>query len=162
LSSQRETRRKLYKLYVYSEAEREDPRRDDHIIRLAQKRRVEVVHLGSHSRNLMDKMSGGRPHNGYVLVSCGSVGISFSLFLLLVFTVPIPPQGLIKSSQPLYPLPWPKSIQLTLSSRKPPLYLDFQYQALVRSRTKIINMVSKFLLIINLEKRLLLMGLTTS
>lgn len=67
LNSKREPRRKLYKLYILADAGREDPARDDAIIRLAQKNKVEIVRVGKDGIPMMDKMSAGRPHNGYIL-----------------------------------------------------------------------------------------------
>jgi 21S rRNA (GM2251-2'-O)-methyltransferase len=77
LSSRKEPRRKLYKLYIYSGADREDPSRDSRIIRLAQKNRVEVVHVDRVGVRMMDKMTGGRPHNGYVLEGTHKLLFSF-------------------------------------------------------------------------------------
>jgi 21S rRNA (GM2251-2'-O)-methyltransferase len=67
LKSQRTPRRKLYKLYVYTSENREHAERDAGIERLARKSGVEVVHADTSWLRLLDKMSGGRPHNGYIL-----------------------------------------------------------------------------------------------
>lgn len=67
LNSRREPRRKLYKLYILADAGREDPARDEAIIRLAQKNKVEIVRVDKSGVPMMDKMSAGRPHNGYIL-----------------------------------------------------------------------------------------------
>jgi 21S rRNA (GM2251-2'-O)-methyltransferase len=67
LSSRREPRRKLYKLYIYNGENREDPDHDARLERLAKKNGVEVVRAGNEWLRVMDKMSGGRPHNGYIL-----------------------------------------------------------------------------------------------
>lgn len=60
-------RRKLYKLYIYAGENRDNANKDSSIEQLAKKAEVEVVHLDGDSIRLMDKMSGGRPHNGYIL-----------------------------------------------------------------------------------------------
>ncbi len=67
LSSQREPRRKPYKLYIYSGENREDPDQDARLERLARRCGVEVVRAGKEWIRVMDKMSAGRPHNGYIL-----------------------------------------------------------------------------------------------
>jgi 21S rRNA (GM2251-2'-O)-methyltransferase len=66
LNSQRDPRRKLYKLYIYTGENRDsvDPAR---LERLARRKGIEVARVGGDWLRLMDKMSGGRPHNGYVL-----------------------------------------------------------------------------------------------
>jgi 21S rRNA (GM2251-2'-O)-methyltransferase len=66
LRSRREPRRKLYKLYVYKGENRESGDGRDAIERLAQKNNVPVVYH-TESPRLLDKMSAGRPHNGYIL-----------------------------------------------------------------------------------------------
>jgi 21S rRNA (GM2251-2'-O)-methyltransferase len=67
LSSRREPRRKLYKLYVYTGENREDTEQDARLEKLARKARVDVVRVGNDWLRVMDKMSAGRPHNGYIL-----------------------------------------------------------------------------------------------
>ncbi|CZS96064.1 uncharacterized protein RAG0_05524 [Rhynchosporium agropyri] len=67
MSSQRTPRRKLYKLYIVKGENRLDENRDDRIKRLAQKNGIKVVSVGKESLPLLDKMSGGRPHNGFIL-----------------------------------------------------------------------------------------------
>lgn len=67
LLSHRNPRRKLYKLYIYAGDNRDNADRDAGIERLARKNRVDVVHVNTDWLRLMDKMSGGRPHNGYIL-----------------------------------------------------------------------------------------------
>ena len=66
LNSQREARRKLYKLYIYTGENREkaDPAG---LERLARRKGIEVARVGLEWLRALDKMSGGRPHNGYVL-----------------------------------------------------------------------------------------------
>jgi 21S rRNA (GM2251-2'-O)-methyltransferase len=67
LRSHRSPRRKLYKLYVSTGENREHAERDAGIERLARKSGVEVVNADTSWLRLLDKMSGGRPHNGYIL-----------------------------------------------------------------------------------------------
>jgi len=67
LSSRRKPRRKLYKLYIYAGVNREDANRDTKIERMAQKNHVPVMRVGNDWARLMDKMSAGRPHNGFIL-----------------------------------------------------------------------------------------------
>ncbi|KAL8418053.1 hypothetical protein RB594_001601 [Gaeumannomyces avenae] len=63
----RASRRKLYHLYIYGGANRENVGRDMAIERLAEKKGVKVTTLGEQDQKLMAKMSQGRPHNGYIL-----------------------------------------------------------------------------------------------
>jgi 21S rRNA (GM2251-2'-O)-methyltransferase len=67
MSSRSVPRRKLYKLYIHTGENRESADRDAGIGRLARKNCVEVVHVENDWLRLMDKMSAGRPHNGYIL-----------------------------------------------------------------------------------------------
>jgi 21S rRNA (GM2251-2'-O)-methyltransferase len=67
LSSRREPRRKLYKFYIYTGENREDPDQDARLERLAKRSGVEVIRAGNEWIRVMDKMSAGRPHNGYIL-----------------------------------------------------------------------------------------------
>ncbi|KAL3424280.1 rRNA methylase [Phlyctema vagabunda] len=67
LTSKRIPRRKLYKLYIHTGENREAADRDIDMERLARKAGVEIVPIVTSWVRLMDKMSGGRPHNGYVL-----------------------------------------------------------------------------------------------
>ncbi|KAH7350881.1 hypothetical protein BKA65DRAFT_499187 [Rhexocercosporidium sp. MPI-PUGE-AT-0058] len=67
LTSRRFPKRKLYKLYIYTGEHRKDEERDSRLKRLAQKSSVEVVRVGNDWLRLLDKMSAGRPHNGYIL-----------------------------------------------------------------------------------------------
>ena len=67
LSSRREPRRKLYKLYIYDGENRENSDQDAILERLARRSGIEVVQAGKDWLRVMDKMSGGRPHNGYIL-----------------------------------------------------------------------------------------------
>ncbi|PVH85371.1 RNA methyltransferase [Cadophora sp. DSE1049] len=67
ITSRRSPKRKLYKLYIYTGENREDAERDSRLERLARKNGIQVVRVGSEWIRLMDKMSSGRPHNGYIL-----------------------------------------------------------------------------------------------
>lgn len=67
LRSQRTPRRKLYKLYIYSGENREGAERDDQLERLARKNGVKVLRVGNEGLRLMEKLSSGRAHNGYIL-----------------------------------------------------------------------------------------------
>lgn len=67
LTSRRVPRRKHYKLYIYTGLNREHGERDLELEKLARKSGVEVLLVKGHWNRVMDKMSGGRPHNGYIL-----------------------------------------------------------------------------------------------
>jgi 21S rRNA (GM2251-2'-O)-methyltransferase len=67
LQSTRYPRRKLYKLYVHSTPQREAPSQDQNLIRLAKRAGVAIENVTGDGIRLLDKMSGGRPHNGYIL-----------------------------------------------------------------------------------------------
>lgn len=60
-------KRKLYKLYIYAGANREKLGKDAAIQKLAQRNKVETVFVNEEGIKMMDKMSGSRPHNGYIL-----------------------------------------------------------------------------------------------
>ena len=61
------SRRKLYKLYIYGGDNREVHWQDQKIRELALKRGVVAERVKGDWLRLMDKMSAGRPHNGYIL-----------------------------------------------------------------------------------------------
>ncbi|KAI9797582.1 MAG: hypothetical protein M1835_007846 [Candelina submexicana] len=63
----RARRRKLYKLYIYDGEKREVETRDSAIYKLGLKADVEVQHVEGDWLRMLDKMSTGRPHNGYIL-----------------------------------------------------------------------------------------------
>ncbi|KAJ8129506.1 hypothetical protein O1611_g4123 [Lasiodiplodia mahajangana] len=63
----RNSRRQLYKLYIYSGDDRRNLSQDDTLAKLAQQRGVRVTKVPNDGLRMMDKMSGGRPHNGCVL-----------------------------------------------------------------------------------------------
>ncbi|KAJ8120353.1 hypothetical protein ONZ43_g2919 [Nemania bipapillata] len=63
----KDSRRQLYNLYIYSGDDRQNVSQDDLLIRLAQHRSVNIKRLSNDGLRTMDKMSGGRPHNGCVL-----------------------------------------------------------------------------------------------
>jgi 21S rRNA (GM2251-2'-O)-methyltransferase len=67
LCSRASPRRKLYKLYIYSGENRENEDRDKDFARLARRQGVPVEFKNADWLRMMDKMSGGRPHNGYIL-----------------------------------------------------------------------------------------------
>lgn len=68
LNARRKRSRKLYKLYIHKGEDRQNGDRDGILARLATKRGVEVVTVqGFDWLRTLDKMSQGRPHNGYVL-----------------------------------------------------------------------------------------------
>jgi 21S rRNA (GM2251-2'-O)-methyltransferase len=67
LRSKKDPRRKLYKLYIYTGENRESNQRDSELERLARRSGVEVSRVGAGWVSLLDKMSGARPHNGYIL-----------------------------------------------------------------------------------------------
>ncbi|KAH8170630.1 spoU rRNA methylase family protein [Sarocladium implicatum] len=62
-----QARRKLYHLYIYGNEARIDKKDDDAIRSLAQLHNVPITVVPEGEQRLMDKMSTGRPHNGYVL-----------------------------------------------------------------------------------------------
>lgn len=61
------SRRKLYKLYIYGGDNREAHDQDNRIRHLALESSVVVERVKGDWLHLMDKMSLGRPHNGYIL-----------------------------------------------------------------------------------------------
>lgn len=67
LQSTRHPRRKMYKLYIHSTPQREAPSQDQNVVRLAKRAGVAIENVTGDGIRLLDKMSGGRPHNGYIL-----------------------------------------------------------------------------------------------
>jgi 21S rRNA (GM2251-2'-O)-methyltransferase len=67
LKSQRTPRRKLYKFYIYSGERRHDKEKDKALAQLARRNNVGVIRVSHQWARTLDKMSGGRPHNGYIL-----------------------------------------------------------------------------------------------
>ncbi|TGO15521.1 hypothetical protein BTUL_0039g00380 [Botrytis tulipae] len=68
LNARRKRSRKLYKLYILKGEDRQNAERDGAIAKLAQKKGVEVAIVRGHDwLRTLDKMSQGRPHNGYIL-----------------------------------------------------------------------------------------------
>ncbi|KAL8732185.1 MAG: hypothetical protein Q9166_002932 [cf. Caloplaca sp. 2 TL-2023] len=61
------SRRTFYKLYLYNGDVAEVRGQDSQVRKLALAANVEVTRVGNDWVKLMDKMSGGRPHNGYIL-----------------------------------------------------------------------------------------------
>ncbi|KAL9603974.1 MAG: hypothetical protein Q9179_002002 [Wetmoreana sp. 5 TL-2023] len=66
-SALKSSRRKFYKLYLYTGDSVESRGQDKQVRKLALAANVEVTRVGNDWLKLMDKMSGGRPHNGYIL-----------------------------------------------------------------------------------------------
>ncbi|RFU77974.1 rna methyltransferase [Trichoderma arundinaceum] len=60
-------RRQLYKLFIYGGENRKDSKDNAVITRLAERRGVPITIIPNEDQRLMDKMSMGRPHNGFVL-----------------------------------------------------------------------------------------------
>lgn len=60
-------RRKLYNLYIYGGENRQETKDIAAITQLAQERGVPITIVPNEDQRLMDKMSMGRPHNGFVL-----------------------------------------------------------------------------------------------
>ncbi|GAP84583.1 putative 23S rRNA (guanosine-2 -o-)-methyltransferase rlmb protein [Rosellinia necatrix] len=60
-------RRQLYNLYIYHAQDRQNVSQDDSLAKLAGQKGVKVTILSNNGLRMMDKMSNGRPHNGYVL-----------------------------------------------------------------------------------------------
>lgn len=60
-------RRKLYNLYIYGGENRQDSKDNTIMTRLAQKNKIPITIVPNAEQRLMDKMSKGRPHNGFVL-----------------------------------------------------------------------------------------------
>ncbi|KFY52978.1 hypothetical protein V496_08012 [Pseudogymnoascus sp. VKM F-4515 (FW-2607)] len=67
LNSRANPRRTLYKFYIYRGANRESEEQDRTLARLARKQDVPVEFVTDDWLRRMDKMSAGRPHNGYIL-----------------------------------------------------------------------------------------------
>ena len=62
-SALRSSRRKFYKLYLYNGDQTESRGQDREVRKLALAANVEVTRVGNDWLKVMDKMSGGRPHN---------------------------------------------------------------------------------------------------
>ena len=60
-------RRKLYNLYIYGGDNRKDLKDNTVMTRLAEKNGVPITIVPNGEQRIMDKMSMGRPHNGFVL-----------------------------------------------------------------------------------------------
>lgn len=60
-------RRRMYKLYIYTGSNRRNTEKDDRIADMAQRRGIRVEYMDETGLALMNKMSGSRAHNGYVL-----------------------------------------------------------------------------------------------
>ncbi|KAM0502618.1 hypothetical protein ACHAP8_003445 [Fusarium lateritium] len=62
-----QNRRKLYNLYIYGGENRADNKDNTIMTRMAEKHGVPITIVPTHEQRIMDKMSMGRPHNGFVL-----------------------------------------------------------------------------------------------
>ncbi|KAI8625740.1 RNA methyltransferase [Xylariaceae sp. FL1651] len=63
----KDSRRQLYRLYIYNGEDRRNVSQDNALEKLAHRREVQVTKVPRDGQRMMDKMSGGRPHNGCVL-----------------------------------------------------------------------------------------------
>lgn len=63
----KDSRRQLYQLYIYDGDDRQNVQRDDVLARLAREKGIKVTKLSNDGLPMMQKMSGGRPHNGCVV-----------------------------------------------------------------------------------------------
>lgn len=63
-SALEQERRKLYRLYIQTGENRSD---DQTLTRLAERKGVTIQRVPSSEQHVMDKISMGRPHNGYIL-----------------------------------------------------------------------------------------------
>ncbi|KAI1813993.1 RNA methyltransferase [Poronia punctata] len=63
----KDSRRQLYKLYIYNGDDRRNLQQDEALERLARHKGVEITKVPNSGLRALDKMSGGRPHNGCVL-----------------------------------------------------------------------------------------------
>ncbi|GAW18559.1 hypothetical protein ANO14919_080370 [Xylariales sp. No.14919] len=61
------SRRQLYRLYIYDGDDRRNVSQDDMLAKLAYEKGVKIIKVPNNGLNRLDKMSGGRPHNGCVL-----------------------------------------------------------------------------------------------
>lgn len=62
-----QNRRQLYNLYIYGGENRRDSKDNTIMTRLAEKHKVPITIVPNDEQRIMDKMSMGRPHNGFVL-----------------------------------------------------------------------------------------------
>ncbi|KAK5628929.1 hypothetical protein RRF57_004644 [Xylaria bambusicola] len=63
----KDSRRQLYKLYIYNGDDRQNTSQDDLLAKLARQKGVDVTRVPNGGLRMMDKMSAGRPHNGCIL-----------------------------------------------------------------------------------------------
>jgi len=66
-SALEQARRKLYRLYIYAGENRQQMGEVNDMTRLAKRHSVPITIVPQEDQRLMDKMSQGRPHNGFVL-----------------------------------------------------------------------------------------------
>jgi 21S rRNA (GM2251-2'-O)-methyltransferase len=118
LRSRREPRRKLYKLYIYQGENSESGDRRDAIEWLAKKNGVPIVYH-TDSPRLLDKMSAGRPHNGYILetsplpklplISLGSLITDGAPGFMVNLDYQSREEAAINGTTPFIPLPYSPS-----------------------------------------------------
>ncbi|KAI1113579.1 RNA methyltransferase [Nemania sp. NC0429] len=63
----KDSRRQLYKLYIYDGDDRKMIQRDDMLVRLAHMKKISVTKVSNSGLPMMQKMSHARPHNGCIL-----------------------------------------------------------------------------------------------
>ncbi|KAI0535105.1 hypothetical protein GGR58DRAFT_25970 [Xylaria digitata] len=61
------SRRQLYKLYIYNGDDRRNVPQDEMLAKLARQKGVDVTKVPNDGLRMLDKMSSGRPHNGCIL-----------------------------------------------------------------------------------------------
>ena len=67
LEAIRASRRQLYKLYMMKGEGRRQDAEDEHITALAKREGIPISNVDVMQQSLLDRMAGGRPHNGVVL-----------------------------------------------------------------------------------------------
>lgn len=60
-------RRQMYKLYIYTGSNRRNREKDDALAKMAERRGIKVEHMDEAGLAIMNKMSGSRAHNGFIL-----------------------------------------------------------------------------------------------
>ncbi|KAI0528279.1 hypothetical protein F5B22DRAFT_641251 [Xylaria bambusicola] len=63
----KDSRRQLYRLYIYNGDDRQNTSQDDVLAKLARQKGIDVTKVPNSGLRMMDKMSAGRPHNGCIL-----------------------------------------------------------------------------------------------
>ncbi len=59
--------RRLYRMYIYGGEDRQNISQDANLEYLARQKGIRITKVGRDGLRMMDKVSGGRPHNGFVL-----------------------------------------------------------------------------------------------